>query len=58
MLKQIISSLFDFNKGEQDRELMSFCRSEFKNDAEWAYDSLKRTRTMPVQPRFGMMQFQ
>lgn len=58
MFKSFITSLFDFNKGEQDRELMSFCRSEFKNDADWAYDSLKRTRTMPVQPRTSSFQWQ
>jgi len=49
MLKSIISSIFDFGKDDRDRELMSFCRSEFKNDAEWAYDSLRRTKRLPEQ---------
>lgn len=49
-MSNIVTAIFDWlgeSKAERDRELKSFVRSEYKNDWEYAYHTLKETRQIP-----------
>lgn len=49
-MSNIVSAIFDWlgeSNAERDRELRSFVKSEYKNDWEYAYNTLKETRQIP-----------
>lgn len=46
----IIASILNWindNKAMRDRELRAFVQSEYKNDWEYAYNTLRETRHLP-----------
>ena len=50
-MSNIVSAIVNWisdNRGERDRELRSFVQSEYKNDWEYAYNTLRETRQLPV----------
>ena len=50
-MSNIVSAIFDWlgeSKSERERELKSFVKSEYKNDWEYAYNTLRETRHLPV----------
>jgi dTDP-D-glucose 4,6-dehydratase len=47
----IVTSIFDWLNGsasERDRELKSFVKSEYKHDWEYAFNTLKESRQLPL----------
>jgi len=49
-MSNIVTAIFDWlgeNKSQRERELKSFIKSEYKNDWEYAYNSLRETRQLP-----------
>jgi len=49
-MSNIVTAIFDWlgeNKSQRERELKSFMKSEYKNDWEYAYNSLRETRQLP-----------
>lgn len=46
----IVASILNWindNKAMRDRELRAFVQSEYKNDWEYAYNTLRETRHLP-----------